>query len=68
MKVLFANLMLAALDGFRARTLVARAVIFVAVSKSELGSFRIFRVGGRLSTSSRIVGRTIRDCGDSRQI
>ncbi len=68
MKVRVANLILVAGDGFRARTMLARVTIFVKVGKSELGSFRSFRVGGRRSTSSWIVGRAIRDYGQSRQI
>jgi hypothetical protein len=68
MNVHLAILMLVAGDRFRARTMVARVLILVTVGKSELGSFRSFRFGGWRSTSSRIVRRTIRDCGHSRQI
>jgi hypothetical protein len=54
--------MLVAGDGSRARTMVARMMIFVTVGKSALASFRSFQFGGRRSTFSRIVGRAIRSC------
>jgi hypothetical protein len=51
MKGRFEILTLAAGTRPPAGSLVVRFVVFVTVGKSELGSFRSFRVGGRYSAS-----------------